>query len=173
MDDTNTLITNEIPRLRRYALSLAGDIESADDLVQDTLERAVRKRHLWSGRGPFRAWLYRVLLSVFLNKRAANAKHQRDVGLEDAPQLWQRPAQEDRAHWREVARAMQHLPDEQRTAIGLTAVEGMAYAEAAAMLDIPLGTLRSRLSRGREALRAMCPDHADVIRQAQGQQISN
>jgi RNA polymerase sigma-70 factor (ECF subfamily) len=58
---------------------------------------------------------------------------------------------------------MQHLPDEQRTAIGLTAVEGMAYAEAAAMLDIPLGTLRSRLSRGREALRAMCPDHADGL----------
>jgi len=159
VDDTSWLIANEIPRLRRYALSLVGEVEAADDLVQDTLERAIRKRHLWGRRGPIQAWLCRVLFSVFLNKCAVRAKRQRDIGLEDAPQLWQRPAQEDRAHCREVARAMKRLPGEQRAAIALTAVEGLAYQEAADILDIPVGTLRSRLSRGRDALRAMCPDH--------------
>jgi len=173
VDDTNGLIANEIPRLRRYALSLVDDVESADDLVQDTLERAVRKRHLWSGRGPIHAWLYRVLFSVFLNKRAAIKRRQPHVGLEEGPQLWQRPAQEDRAHCREVARAMQHLPFEQRAAIALTAVEGLAYQEAADILEIPVGTLRSRLSRGRDALRVLCPGHEHRSGHEPGSAASN
>ncbi len=164
LDETSALIAKEIPRLRRYALSLVRDVPAADDLVQDTLERAIRKRHLWSGRGSLRGWLYRVLFSVFLNKWAPSSARRPDAALEGGPQLWQRPAQEDRAHCREVARAMQHLPHEQRAAIALTAVEGLEYQEAADILEIPIGTLRSRLSRGRDALRVMCPGDNDPVR---------
>jgi len=159
VDETSWLIAREIPRLRRYALSLANDPETADDLVQDTLERAIRKRGQWRRRGAIRSWLYRILYNVYVNKCAANAKHNGDVGLDDAPPLWARAGQEDRVHCRDITEAMQRLPHDQRAAIALTAVEGLAYDEAAEALDIPIGTLRSRLSRGREALRMMCPEH--------------
>lgn len=161
VDDTNWLIAREIPRLRRYALTLVNEPEAADDLVQDTLERAIRKRHQWRRRGAIRSWLYRILYHVFLNKCAASAKERRNIGLEDAPQLSAHARQEDQLHCRDITQAMQRLPHDQRAAIALTAVEGLSYDEAAEALDIPVGTLRSRLSRGREALRALCPEHDD------------
>ncbi len=160
MDETSWLIAREIPRLRRYALSLVNEPETADDLVQDTLERAIRKRSQWRRHGSIRSWLYRILYNVFANRCAANARHNGNVGLDDAPQLSSRPTQEDRVHCRDIAEAMQRLPQDQRAAIALTAIEGLSYDEAAEVLDIPIGTLRSRLSRGREALRIMCPEQA-------------
>jgi len=155
LDETSALIVSEIRWVRRYALVLTKDAEAADDLVQDALERAVRKRHLWKGDGPIRAWLYRILYTVFINKRSANTRHGGDVGLEEGPQLWERPTQEDRVQCRDIAQAMRQLPQDQRDAIALTAFEELDQCEVAAMLDIPQGTLRSRLSRGREALRNM------------------
>ena len=169
MDETSWLIAREIPRLRRYALTLVNEPEAADDLVQDTLERAIRKRDQWRRRGAIRSWLYRILYNVFVNKCAANAKHDGNVGLDDAPPLWAWPAQEDQAHCRDIAEAMQRLPYDQRAAIALTAIEGLPYDEAAAVLEVPIGTLRSRLSRGREALRMMCPEQAQDDREAQEQ----
>jgi RNA polymerase sigma-70 factor (ECF subfamily) len=160
VDETSWLIAREIPRLRRYALSLVNEPETADDLVQDTLERAIRKRGQWRRHGAIRSWLYRILYHVFVNRCAANAKHSGNVGLDNAPQLWAGPTQEDQAHCRDIAEAMQRLPHDQRAAIALTAIEGMPYDEAAEVLEIPIGTLRSRLSRGREALRVMCPENA-------------
>jgi len=158
VDETGWLIAREIPRLRRYALTLVNEPETADDLVQDTLERAIRKRGQWRRRGAVRSWLYRILYNVFVNKCAANGKYRADIGLEDAPQLWSQARQEDQVHCRDITEAMQRLPHDQRVAIALTAVEGLQYDEAAEVLEIPVGTLRSRLSRGREALRAMCPE---------------
>jgi RNA polymerase sigma-70 factor, ECF subfamily len=160
VDETSWLMAREIPRLRRYALSLVNEPEAADDLVQDTLERAIRKRGQWRRHGAIRSWLYRILYRVFLNQCAANGKYKGDIGLDDAPQLWARASQEDQAHCRDIAEAMQRLPHDQRAAIALTAVEGLSYDEAAEVLDIPIGTLRSRLSRGREALRLICPEQA-------------
>lgn len=160
VDETTWLIAREIPRLRRYALTLVNEPETADDLVQDTLERAIRKRGQWRQRGAIRSWLYRILYNIFVNKCAANAKHNGNVGLDDAPQLSAQAAQEDQLHCRDIAQAMQRLPHDQRAAIALTAVEGLSYDEAAEVLEIPIGTLRSRLSRGREALRVMCPEQA-------------
>jgi len=160
VDETSWLIAREIPRLRRYALSLVNEPETADDLVQDTLERAIRKRSHWRRHGSIRSWLYRILYNVFANRCAANAKYNCNVGLDDAPQLSSQPTQEDQVHCRDIAEAMQRLPQDQRAAIALTAIEGLSYDEAADVLDIPIGTLRSRLSRGREALRIMCPSQA-------------
>lgn len=153
MDETKWLIAREIPRLRRYALTLERDPDAADDLVQDTLERAIRKRHMWARRGSIRSWLYRILFTVFVNRRPRRLKELAQLPLEeDTP--GSEPAQQDqRLLCSDIVSALHQLPEEQRAAIGLTAVEGLSYDEAADVLDIPVGTLRSRLSRGREALR--------------------
>ncbi|MGF1621412.1 MAG: sigma-70 family RNA polymerase sigma factor [Rhodomicrobiaceae bacterium] len=153
MDEVKWLIAREIPRLRRYALTLERDPDAADDLVQDTLERAIRKRHLWSRRGSVRSWLYRILYTVFLNKRPKRLREQGELCLnEHLPPS--EPAQQDqRLICSNIVTALHQLPDDQRAPIGLTAVEGLSYEEAADVLGIPIGTLRSRLSRGREALR--------------------
>ena len=153
MQETKWLIAREIPRLRRYALTLTRDPVAADDLVQDTLERAIRKRHLWRRNGSLRGWLYRILYHVFLNQSPRRRRRAREVDLDDAPEPVAPGSPEAALLRRDIVAAMQDLPAEQRAAIALTAVEGLSYDEAAAALDIPVGTLRSRLSRGRERLR--------------------
>jgi RNA polymerase sigma-70 factor (ECF subfamily) len=153
MQETKWLIAREIPRLRRYALALTRDPAAADDLVQDTLERAIRKRHLWKRRGSLRGWLYRILYHVFLNQSARRRRRAREVDLDAAPEPVAPGSAESGLVRRDIVSAMHDLPAEQRAAIALTAVEGLSYDEAAAALDIPVGTLRSRLSRGRERLR--------------------
>lgn len=165
MSETKWLIAREIPRLRRYALVLAGEPAAADDLVQDTLERAIRKRHLWSRQGSLRGWLYRMLYNVFLNqsvrRRRARAEVELDqagldeVELDGAPALSEGPRHDARLVCRDIAEAMHALPAEQRAAIALTALEGLPYDAAADALGVPIGTLRSRLSRGRDRLRAI------------------
>jgi len=157
VDETKWLIAREIPRLRRYALTMVNDNAAADDLVQDTLERAIRKRCLWRRRGQIRSWLYSILYRQFLDRCTAAAKRNGDLDLDTAPSLAVAARQEDQAYCRDVAVAMQQLPPDQRAAIALTAVEELSYDEAAEVLGVPIGTLRSRLSRGREALREMCP----------------
>jgi RNA polymerase sigma-70 factor (ECF subfamily) len=159
LSETKWMIAREIPHLRRYALALAGDAAAADDLVQDALERAIRKRHLWSRRGSIRGWLYRILYHVFLNQTTRRRRVRAEVGFESAtealPLSSVRPDHELSLACRDIAEAMRALPVEQRAAIALTAVEGLSYDEAAEVLDVPLGTLRSRLSRGRERLREL------------------
>jgi len=156
VDEVAWLMAREIPRLRRYALALAGEPAAADDLVQDSLERAIRKRHLWQRYGSIRAWLYRILFNVYLNQRTQRTQRQRQLPLEGVADALAVPApQEHRIDCTDIATAMHDLPDEQRAAILLTALEGLSYDEAAAILDIPVGTLRSRLSRGRDRLRAL------------------
>ncbi len=153
MQETKWLISREIPRLRRYALVLAKDPVAADDLVQDTLERAIRKRHLWRGSGSIRSWLYRILYRVFLNQSTRRRRRSNEVAIEVAPEPVEPASPEQMVVCRDIVAAMAALPTEQRAAIALTAIEGFAYDEAAAALEIPIGTLRSRLSRGRERLR--------------------
>ncbi len=154
-ETTKWLIAREIPRLRRYALVLARDPAAADDLVQDTLERAIRKRHLWSRQGSLRGWLYRMLYNVFLNQSARRRRSRAEVELDEAPALSEGPRHDARLVCRDIAEAMHALPAEQRAAIALTALEGLSYDEAADALGVPIGTLRSRLSRGRDQLRAI------------------
>ncbi len=159
MDEIKWLMAREVPRLRRYAMSLVNNADAADDLVQDTLERAIRKRHLWQRRGSMRSWLYRILYNVFLNQIAAREKRRKEITLDLAPTLSEPAFQEQHAMCRDIAEAMGRLPAQQRAAIALTAVEGLSYDEAAGVLGIPIGTLRSRLSRGREMLKRLCPEH--------------
>jgi len=143
-----------VPALRRFARALTHDADLADDLVQDSLERAIRKRDLWRPTGPLRAWLFRILVNVYRNDLRTRRRIAAVLPLYARPSEASVPAaQHVRLALAETARAMQVLPAEQREALLLVAVEGMSYAEAAAVLGIPSGTLMSRLARGRAALR--------------------
>lgn len=161
MEDVRWLMAGEIPRLRRYALILTRNDHEADDLVQDCLERAIRKQHQWRKHGSIRSWLYRILFSVFINQRKRQRKHEGAVSLDVVPvQACVEPSQEDRIACLEIGEALARLPDEQRAAIALTVIEGFSYDEAAEMMNIPIGTLRSRLFRGRETLRQLYDEGA-------------
>lgn len=163
MDDIRQLIADEIPRLRRYALSLTDDAHQADDLVQDCLERAIRKHRQWRRHGSVRNWLYRIQFRVFINQLPRHQRRRREIDIDTAPVVRATPPdQEHRVAFREVGLAMQALPPDQRAAIALTALEGLSYDEAAAVLEIPVGTLRSRLARGRDRLRALYAGDAVV-----------
>ena len=160
VDEVEWLIARQIPRLRRYALSLTGDPATADDLVQDCLERAIRKRHLWKRSGSIRNWLYRILYNVFLNQSLHRDRALRQLGLEDLPSGMSEPArQELHLACADINSAMQRLPEEQRAAIALVAVEELTYDEAAEILEVPIGTVRSRLCRGRDKLRELYAGH--------------
>jgi RNA polymerase sigma-70 factor, ECF subfamily len=156
MDELQWLIGREIPHLRRYARALMRDTDAADDLVQDCLERALRKRQLWRRQGSMRSWLFRMLYNVFLNTRNAQRRDRLTVPFEAiAPTMAESPRQEKYVECRDIAEALDQLPEQQYAAIMLIALEGLSYDEAAWVLGIPVGTLRSRLSRGRETLRAL------------------
>jgi RNA polymerase sigma factor (sigma-70 family) len=146
-------IVELIPRLRRYARALAGDRSAADDLVQDTLERAWSKFHLYRRGTDLRAWLFTVMHNVYVNQlRSAKAGAVLD---EEMPEL-ARPAREsDGLMLRDLDAAIRRLPPEQREVLLLVALEDMSYDSAAQALGIPIGTVMSRLARAREKLRAM------------------
>ena len=142
-----------IPRLRRYARALVGDRAAADDLVQDTLERAWAKLHLYRRGTDLRAWLFTVMHNVHVNKvRATRAT---DTLEDEMPELAQRASQGDALMVRDLDRSISRLPAEQRSVLLLVTLEDMSYDEVARTLGIPIGTVMSRLSRAREKLRAM------------------
>jgi RNA polymerase sigma-70 factor (ECF subfamily) len=154
--DTHRDIEGEIPRLRRYARALTRDAVTADDLVQDCLTRALGKLHLWQEGTDLRAWLFTILHNQYVNHIRRAVREGATVGLsESEPLLSRTPQQGKRLELRDLERALAKLPEEQRSVILLVGLEGMRYEEVAAVLDVPVGTIRSRLSRGREALRRL------------------
>jgi RNA polymerase sigma-70 factor (ECF subfamily) len=156
MDDTQRLV-DLIPRLRRYARALVGERAGADDLVQDTLERAWSKLHLYRRGTDLRAWLFTVMHNVHVNKlRAARPTDPLDEGM---PELAQRAPQGDALVVRDLDRAIARLPADQRAVLLLVTLEEMSYEEVARTLGIPIGTVMSRLSRAREKLRTLMLGH--------------
>ncbi|WPB57637.1 RNA polymerase sigma factor [Xylophilus sp. GOD-11R] len=142
-----------IPRLRRYARGLVADVALADDLVQDTLERAWSRFSLWQRRGDIRAWMFGIMHNHFIDSVRASKRRPEDSGGDDLPDVPQRASQCDGIELRDLDRVLQRLPAEQRAVLLLVGVEEMSYAEAAATLGVPVGTVMSRLARGREKLR--------------------
>jgi RNA polymerase sigma factor (sigma-70 family) len=142
-----------IPRLRRYARALVGDRATADDLVQDTLERAWAKLHLYRRGTDLRAWLFTVMHNVHVNR--VRATRTADTLEDEMPELAQRPSQGDALLVRDLERSIARLPAEQRAVLLLVTLEDMSYEEVARTLAIPIGTVMSRLSRAREKLRLM------------------
>ncbi|MBM3556048.1 MAG: sigma-70 family RNA polymerase sigma factor [Alphaproteobacteria bacterium] len=149
-------IEEAIPRLRRYARALCRDAAEADDLVQDTLERAWSRMHLFRREGNMRAWLFTILHNLNANRVRAIKTRPALTTLAD----WEasgaiRPTQEEGVQLRGVAKALEHLPEEQKTVLLLVGLEDMTYDQVAKILDVPLGTVMSRLSRARERLRRL------------------
>lgn len=161
----NELLLAELPHLRRYAVALTGTVDAADDLVQDTIERALRKRRLWRPDGRLRSWLMRMLYRLYLNRRKRRML-EREHALNRYRLQEEQPPRGDEAELRqecrELVQALETLPETQRAAILLVALEDVDYQEAAWILGVPVGTVRSRLSRGRETLRQRTGTDADM-----------
>lgn len=152
MDDVRWLIARELPRLRRYARALRGDA-GADDLVQDCVERALRKHALWRRGTNIRAWLFRMLYNIHLSALRRGGRMPHFVPYDELAAPAANADASAGLELSEAARALEELPPEQRDVVLLVALEGLRYDEVAQVLGIAIGTVRSRLSRGRSALR--------------------
>lgn len=161
MDGRSAEFAQHIPRLRRYARALTGDRSRADDLVQDTLERALVKFHLWRQGTDLRAWLFTIMHNVYVNQVRANASAAVVSTVDDeATQFGIRATQADRLEVLDLETALARLPQEQREVLLLVGLEQMTYEESAGVLNVPIGTVMSRLSRGREKLRTLLKGEA-------------
>jgi len=153
MTEMVLLVEPQLPALRRYARALTRDRDAADDLVQDCLERAISRWHQWRERGNPRAWLFSILHNLAMNRLGKKGASQQ-LAIEDAEEsaLARPPEQPARVQHGDLLRALDQLNEAQRSVLLLVGVEDLTYAEAARVLDVPIGTVMSRLSRAREKL---------------------
>ena len=152
-------IVAEIPRLRRYARALTGRTDAAEDLVQETLQRALEKWRLWQRERDLRPWLFSIMHNLHVDG------HRRDQRVDfcaddDLPVPVQRASQADALELRDLERALALLPPEQREVLLLVGLEELSYTEVARALQIPQGTVMSRLSRERTRLKAILAGEA-------------
>jgi RNA polymerase sigma factor (sigma-70 family) len=154
MDDMLHQVEPLIPALRRYARALMRDRASADDLVQDCLERAVSRWYQRRRDGDVRAWLFTILHNLAVNQFRKAASRGRHVAIDETNEdsFGEAASQEQKLIYQDVLAKLARLPEDQRAVLLLVAVEDLSYAEAAKMLSIPVGTVMSRLSRARERL---------------------
>lgn len=163
-DQLREEIVTLLPRLRRFARSLTGDVSDADDVVQIAVERALKRLDQWREGSRVDSWMFAIVKNAWIDEARARGRRARVFAPEEAGE---RVGAEDEAldkRMRAVAieRAMATLPDEQRLAISLVLVEGLSYKEAADVMGVPMGTLTSRLARGREALSAQLDERRDA-----------
>ena len=155
LDTVRHKLLEALPRLRRFARTITRHTHDADDLVQLAVERALTRYSQWDGESKFESWMFGIMRNAWIDEARsrqrrsqvlapeAAGEHIGDAGLEPHEQAWS------------IQAALEHLPDEQRLVIGLVLVEGLAYKEAAHVLEIPIGTVMSRLARGRETLQSL------------------
>ena len=144
-----------LPRLRRFARSLARDAADADDLTQVSLERALKSRSQWQQGTRMDSWMMKIMRNCWIDEVRSRARRFRAFESDEARAIVSavNPGETERAGDADaIDRAMNQLPPEQREAVALVLVEGLSYREAAELLDVPIGTLTSRLTRGRQAL---------------------
>ncbi len=141
------------PGLRRYAHGLVSDRDRADDLVQDTLERAWSRFSMWQRRGESRAWMFGIMHNHFVDRLRAQRARPEEGAADEPAELPQRPMQTDGLELRDLDRLLQRLPPEQREVLLLVGVEELSYREVAMAIGVPIGTVMSRLSRARARLR--------------------
>ena len=156
MSEFHRLIEEQIPRLRRYARALTHNRDRADDLVQDTLARALIKEDLWEPGTDLRAWLFTIMHNQHVNIVRRDTRDSAVIDIERVSATLSATTDPSASRQMiELERALARLPLEQRTVILLVGLEGMSYPETAGILSIPIGTVRSRLSRGRDGLRKL------------------
>jgi RNA polymerase sigma-70 factor (ECF subfamily) len=164
VSDFHNLVEREIPRLRRYARALTRSGDRADDLVQEVLIRAIAKAHLWQTGTDIRAWLFTIMHNQYVNLVRRAMREEASIDIEQMSSSLVATTDPTAAcQMRELDRALTCLPNEQREVILLVGLEGLSYEAAAQVLSVPVGTVRSRLSRGRDALRRLLdmPEKAD------------
>jgi RNA polymerase sigma factor (sigma-70 family) len=154
MSDMVRLIEPLIPSLRRYARALLRDRNAADDLVQDCLERAIGRWHQRRTDGDVRTWLFAILHNLAVSRLRQDASRGRHLPIDaiDEGSMSRPPQQEDAMRYAEVLKRIGELPEDQRSVLLLVAVEDLSYGETARVLNVPVGTVMSRLSRARERL---------------------
>ena len=156
MNDFGRLLEKEIPRLRRYARALTGDVSRADDLVQDTLVRAIARQHHWRYDSNLRGWLFTIMHNQNVNGVRRSVREGIAVEFDDKwPSATAATDPTARLSLRDLDRALARISEEQRRVVLLIGLEGTSYEEAATILDVPVGTIRSRVARGRESLRKL------------------
>jgi RNA polymerase sigma factor (sigma-70 family) len=158
LTDFEAELTALLPRLRRFAHALARSSADADDLVEATAERLLRARHQWQAGTRFDAWAFRAMRNLWIDTvRAQGRANQRLAPEEAGLDIGHDPRGliEARSELATLMRALSRLPDEQREVIALVTIEGLGYAEAGRVLNLPLGTVSTRMLRGRQALLAM------------------
>ena len=153
MDEIAAQIEPLIPSLRRYARALLRDRDAADDLVQSTLERALSRWRLRRDGGDLRAWMFTILRNLYLDQRRRAVRRGFDVELDRTDALSDDVGGERALIARDALARLDALPEEQRSLLLLIGVEDLSYEQAARVLDVPIGTIMSRLSRARAALR--------------------
>jgi RNA polymerase sigma factor (sigma-70 family) len=154
LDESAILLEQHIPALRRYAYALVRQHDAADDLVQDCLERAVSRWHLRKRDSDLKAWLLTILRNQFIDSYRQKRRRGLHLMWDDVPE----PSAPDSAPdsstaIRDIFAGLDTLPEEQKSVVLLVGVEDLSYDEAARVLGLPVGTVMSRLSRGREKLR--------------------
>jgi RNA polymerase sigma factor (sigma-70 family) len=166
MNDMIRLVGPFIPALRRYARSLTKDGAAADDLVQDCLERTITRWHQRRADGAARTWVFTILHNLAMNRLRQTARRGAHIPIEamDEGAAAVEATQIHHLQHAELLSALDRLPEEQRAVLLLVSVEDLSYAEAAKVLDVPVGTVMSRLSRGRERLQRLL--HGETIPQA-------
>lgn len=158
LDDIRAQLGTLLPRLRRFARVITRNLDDADDLVQMAVEKALARADQWRPGSRLDSWMFGIMRNAWIDEIRARGRRNRVHAPEEAGlEVGDRSA-EDRDIALSVQTALERLPEEQRLAVALVLVEGLSYKEAAHTLDIPIGTLTSRLARGREALQAMLAD---------------
>jgi len=155
MADFRLRLVEVLPRLRRFALSLTGNLDQADDLVQEACVRALANASQWQPGTRLDSWMYRIIQNLWFDRLRARKVRGEQLDIDDAPQLLGsdgRDVVETRFVLADVSRRMSQLPKDQQLVVGLVCIDGLSYKEAAETLGLPIGTVMSRLARARSSL---------------------
>jgi len=163
LEELREQIVGLLPRLRRFARTLARDPHDADDLVQIAVERALARSEQLRPDSQLSSWMFGIVRNAWIDESRTRGRRNRIFAPEELGENVGDAASENHTDVLCVQDAMARLPDEQRIAVGLVLVEGLSYKEAAEIMGIPVGTLTSRLARGREALQAMLADTTGAL----------
>ena len=150
-----------LPRLRRFARAIARNVHDADDLVQLSIERALRRHDQWRPELKFDGWMFGIMRNAWIDEVRSRSRRDRVFAPEEAGADVGHDGTESQLRLLAVQRAVADLPEEQRLAVALALVEGLSYKEAADVLEVPIGPVTSRLARGRDALQAALDDRGD------------
>ncbi len=159
MSEFQRMVEVAIPALRRYARALTRDTDTADDIVQDTLVRALRSEHLFHG-GDVRAWLYTILTNLNRNRLRSISRRPTLTPIKDSDAALAGPDTGSR----DIARALDDLAEEQRSALLLVVLEGLTYREVAEVQGVPIGTVMSRIARARLQIKAYLDGERPTLR---------